>query len=279
MQNVYSCVDLMVPRLKSNTSSDLIFMLLQSYERIQDCMDCIVDLREYDVPYHVRFAIDNDIRSGLWYDVNVSSDGVTLERRHDLLQRAEVHVCAFDIETTKLPLKFPDAEYDLVMMISYMVDGQGYLIINRECVGEDIEDLEYTPKPEFEGQFKVTNVKNEEELIKLWFSHMREVKPGIYVTYNGDFFDWPFLENRAAHHGLRMNDELGFQCDKIQGECCAKFACHLDCFAWVKRDSYLPQGSHGLKAVTKAKLGYDPLEVNPEDMVRFAIEKPQVHNL
>ena len=30
------------------------------------------------------------------------------------------------------------------------------------------------------------------------------------------------------------------------------------------------------QAVTKAKLGYDPLEVNPEDMVRFAMEKPQV---
>jgi hypothetical protein len=29
----------------------------------------------------------------------------------------------------------------------------------------------------------------------------------------------------------------------------------------VKRDSYLPQGSHGLKAVTKAKLEYDPLEL------------------
>jgi len=28
-------------------------------------------------------------------------------------------------------------------------------------VGEDIEDLEYTPKPEYEGSFKVTNVKNE----------------------------------------------------------------------------------------------------------------------
>lgn len=57
-----------------------------------------------------------------------------LERRTDLLQRAEVHVCAFDIETTKLPLKFPDAEYDLIMMISYMIDGQGYLIINREVI-------------------------------------------------------------------------------------------------------------------------------------------------
>ena len=38
----------------------------------------------------------------------------------------------FDIETTKLHLKFPDAEYDSVMMIWLMVDGQGYLIINRE---------------------------------------------------------------------------------------------------------------------------------------------------
>ncbi|KAE8646908.1 DNA polymerase epsilon catalytic subunit A isoform X1 [Cucumis sativus] len=245
-------------------------------QKPQDFLECIIDLREYDVPYHVRFAIDHDLRCGQWYDVSVSSTGVTLEKRKDLLQRAEVHICAFDIETTKLPLKFPDAEYDMIMMISYMVDGNGYLIINRECVGEDIENLEYTPKPEFEGFFKVTNVKNELELLKLWFSHMREVKPGIYVTYNGDFFDWPFIETRAAYHGFKMSDEVGFQCDKNQGECRSKFACHLDCFAWVKRDSYLPQGSHGLKAVTKAKLGYDPLEVNPEDMVRFAMEKPQM---
>nr|CAD1820134.1 unnamed protein product [Ananas comosus var. bracteatus] len=239
---------------------------VKSRERPQDYFDCIVDLREYDVPYHVRFAIDNDIRCGKWYDVGVSSSGILLDERDDLLQRAEVHVCAFDIETTKLPLKFPDAEYDLIMMISYMIDGQGFLIINRECVGEDIEDLEYTPKPEYEGYFKVKNVKNEEELLKAWFSHMQEVKPGIYVTYNGDFFDWPFLEKRAAHHGIKMSEEIGFQHDSNQGECRAKFSCHLDCFAWVKRDSYLPQGSHGLKAVTKAKLGYNPLEVNPEDM-------------
>lgn len=33
-------------------------------------------------------------------------------------------VLAFDIETTKLPLKFPDAESDQIMMISYMIDGQ-----------------------------------------------------------------------------------------------------------------------------------------------------------
>lgn len=37
-------------------------------------------------------------------------------------------------------------------MISYMIDKQGYLIINREVVGGNIENFEYTPKPEFEGE-------------------------------------------------------------------------------------------------------------------------------
>jgi DNA polymerase epsilon subunit 1 len=48
----------------------------------------------------------------------------------------------------------------------------------------------------------------------------------------------------------------------------------MDCLYWVKRDAYLPQGSHGLKAVTKAKLGYDPVELDPEVMVPFAQTRP-----
>lgn len=46
----------------------------------------------------------------------------------------------------------------------------------------------------------------QKELLRQWFAHMREVKPGIYVTYNGDFFDWPFMETRAAYHGFKMSD-------------------------------------------------------------------------
>jgi hypothetical protein len=36
-----------------------------------------------------------------------------------------------------------------------------HFCVYLQCVGDDIEDLEYTPKPEFEGFFKVTNVQNE----------------------------------------------------------------------------------------------------------------------
>ena len=42
----------------------------------------------------------------------------------DRLKRAEPVVLAYDIETTKLPLKFPDAVIDQIMMISYMIEGQ-----------------------------------------------------------------------------------------------------------------------------------------------------------
>ena len=45
-------------------------------------------------------------------------------------------------------------------MISYMVDKQGYLIVNREVVSEDIGDFEYTPKPEFEGKRLRTQTLN-----------------------------------------------------------------------------------------------------------------------
>jgi DNA polymerase epsilon subunit 1 len=80
--------------------------------------------------------------------------------------------------------------------------------------------------------------------------------------------------------------ELGFRAKGQQGgpgagpsagggEVVARAPIHMDCLHWVNRDSYLPQGSRGLKAVTKAKLGYDPVEVAPEDMVRLAREQPQ----
>lgn len=46
------------------------------------------------------------------------------ELKSDIVTRADPKILAFDIETTKLPLKFPDAEIDSLMMISYMLDGK-----------------------------------------------------------------------------------------------------------------------------------------------------------
>jgi DNA polymerase epsilon subunit 1 len=93
--------------------------------------------------------------------VTASQGVITLSRIHDRVKRAEPVVMAYDIETCKAPLKFPDPAVDQIMMISYMIDGQGFLITNREIVSEDIDDFEYTPKPEYEGPFIVFNEPDE----------------------------------------------------------------------------------------------------------------------
>ena len=232
-------------------------------------------LREYDVPYHERWAIDSRVRCAKWYSVErVSTECTELTLQEDMVRWAEPRVCAFDIETTKLPLQFPNAEYDQVFMISYMLDTKGYLIINREVVSEDIKDFEYTPKPEFPAEFEIFNEANEEDCILRWVRHMQETQPMVYVTYNGDWFDWPFMFRRSEEYGISLEQEIGFAMNDAN-ECRSESAVHIDAFYWVKRDSYLPQGSQGLKAVTKAKLRYEPVEVDPEDMVIFADTDPQ----
>ncbi|KAF7306469.1 DNA polymerase epsilon catalytic subunit [Mycena indigotica] len=243
--------------------------------RDRDPRESIIDVREFDVPYYLRVAIDNDIRVGLWYAVTFTAGQPAFRHIAERVKRADPVVMAYDIETTKAPLKFPDQAIDQVMMISYMVDGQGYLITNRDIVSEDIDDFEYTPKEGYEGPFIVFNEKDEAATIRRFFSHIQEVKPTVMATFNGDFFDFPFLDARAKANGIDMFLETGFAKDledEYKSRCCV----HMDCFRWVKRDSYLPQGSQGLKAVTTAKLGYNPIELDPELMTPYAVEQPQV---
>lgn len=262
-----------------------------------DSSDFIVDIREYDVPYHVRVMIDlgkcqltfivslspwkcrltspkTDIRAGKWYWVEAKHGVTKLWPSEGRSLPAEPVVMAFDIETTKSPLKFPDAAVDQVMMISYMIDGQGFLITNREIISEDIGDFEYTPKPEYPGSFMIFNEPNERATLDRWFSHIKEARPTVIATYNGDFFDWPFMEARASINGIDMYQEIGWKKDSEDQFKC-NYSVHMDCFHWVNRDSYLPQGSRGLKAVTVAKLGYDPDELDPELMTPYASERPQ----
>ncbi len=41
-------------------------------------------------------------------------------------------------------------------------------------------------------------------MLNRFFEHIIETKPSVFVTYNGDNFDWPFIEARAKHNGIDM---------------------------------------------------------------------------
>eukprot|EP00746_Dinoflagellata_sp_MGD_P145157 gnl/MRDRNA2_/MRDRNA2_77802_c0_seq1.p1 gnl/MRDRNA2_/MRDRNA2_77802_c0~~gnl/MRDRNA2_/MRDRNA2_77802_c0_seq1.p1 ORF type:complete len:2564 (-),score=510.18 gnl/MRDRNA2_/MRDRNA2_77802_c0_seq1:8-7699(-) len=253
-------------------------------QKASGAVDQIEAMYEHDVVYVNRVCIDKEIRCGKWYQVDRNQLAVSMDDvwdtqskvvcKEEMLYKPGLRTFAWDIETTKEPLKFPDASRDQIMMISIMVDQIGFLITNRQIVGADLDDFEYTPKPQYEGVFEVFNEPDEPSLLRRFFKLMVQTSPHILVTFNGDFFDFPFVIARAKVYDMDTWEEGAFAKASGGDEHVGRWIVHMDCFNWVQRDSYLPCGSRGLKAVAKYKLKYDPVELDPEDMMPFAKERP-----
>ena len=175
---------------------------LKQRRKRDEVLDMLVDIREYDVPYITRVQIVLDIRAGCWYDVQLlpsyhptatmslqSPQSSTTYIAHSLLPRPDLlnppplKKLTFDIETTKQKLKFPNAAFDQVMMISCMVDERGVLIVNREFVGEDIVDFEYSPSDDMLGEFECHICPNEQSVLSTFFELIVSHKPLIFITY------------------------------------------------------------------------------------------------
>ena len=95
------------------------------------------------------------------------------------------------------------------MQISLCVDGDVVLINNRAIFTKDVEDFEYTPKPEYESHVHVYNEIDEGKTLQRFFDLVLLTKPFILSTFNGDFFDWPFIEARCLLNNISMEDQIG----------------------------------------------------------------------
>ena len=117
-----------------------------------------------------RVCIDLDIRIGFWYRISYKHNYVSkIVKQEKMLDRPDLKTLAFDIETTKLPLKFPDRETDHVMMISLMYEGLAVLITNRDIISKDIEPFDYAPRADVEARVEIFNEKNEKDTIYRFF--------------------------------------------------------------------------------------------------------------
>ncbi|SBT37586.1 DNA polymerase epsilon, catalytic subunit a, putative [Plasmodium ovale wallikeri] len=246
----------------------------------EEVMNEIVEIYEYDVKYTTRLCIDKNLRCGVWYRViRDESELYTESIYFEILNKkmlAPLNVLAWDIECYKDELKFPDKEKDEIILISYMYNAQGYLIVNRNVMSKNIREFLYKPNEEYSGAgtFKIFNEENEYYLLKRFLEHIKLLRIHIFVTYNGDFFDIPYLCRRCEINNLSVPREIGFIMNN-KLECSCNFILNIDAYKWVERDSYLPNGSRTLKSVCKIKLKYNPTEVDPEMMVSIAKNNPQ----
>ena len=59
-----------------------------------DVLECLVDMREYDVPYYVRVSIDAGVRVGCWYSVQMAADNVKITRLVNMVVKVRSACCS-----------------------------------------------------------------------------------------------------------------------------------------------------------------------------------------
>ena len=139
-----------------------------------------------------------EIRCAKWYKVYIEPGSIKLEVYDKIQLPPKLRTLAYDIETTKQPLCFPNAlAGDQVMCISYMIDGKGVLLVNRQIFSKNISDFEYSPLPQMKGEFHIFNCMNEKEMLILFINQIKTISPQVIVTYNGDSFDFKFIDERC----------------------------------------------------------------------------------
>ena len=113
----------------------------------------------------------------------------------------------------------------------------------------------------------------EVEMLAAVDAHLAGLTPGVLTTWNGAFFDLPFLADRAAHHGvalglrLTLDQRIPSRRDPLPGHRGAYRACwhghrHLDAYQLYRSDVGPTLGiSCSLKAIARL-VGLTPVEVD-----------------
>ena len=61
------------------------------------------DIPQYDVPYYLGVAMDNDILGGLWYTMSFAQGEPAFTQLTAPVKRADPVVMVFNVEMTKVP--------------------------------------------------------------------------------------------------------------------------------------------------------------------------------
>jgi len=196
--------------------------ILQSYFRCPGYAEREFLTFESNVPFVLRYMVDNEIVGGNWLEMK---DGSYLCRnesekvsrcqlevdivyeevishpptipKHSIL--APLRILSFDIECKGRRGFFPDHEKDPVIQIASYLTVQG----EKDARLKVVMVLD-TCLPIVGAQ--VMSFEKEEDLLLAWSSFVRESDPDIFTGYNIQNFDFPYLVGRA--HALKIGNKF-----------------------------------------------------------------------
>ena len=201
------------------------------------------DIREFDIPFTRRYLIDREVVPMREYSVV----GNKLGKEGKDISPEDLKVLSFDLETYN-PEQVPKPERDPIIAASF-ADSTGW---KRVLTWKEPKN-----KPAW-----VSVVKDEKELLEKIVETIQKRDPDILVTYNGDQFDFPYLQERARKYKIPLvlgltDDELRFARRGRFDAARIKGRCHLDLYHFVfnivRGSLSLPR--YTLEAVANAVLG------------------------
>ncbi|WP_423793087.1 DNA polymerase domain-containing protein [Methanocaldococcus indicus] len=207
----------------------------------------VKEIYEHDIPFAKRYLIDKDIVPMTYFDFGnnrvVSRDIPKLK------------MVAFDIEVYNEGYE-PKPKNDAIIMASFWDENGGKVITYKDF---DCEN--------------VVRVKDEKELIKRVIEELK--KYDLIFTYNGDYFDFPYLKERAKLYNIKL--ELGREGEeiKIKGQkAYIPGRIHVDLFPIAKR--VLKLTKYTLEDVVLNLFNIEKLKISHKDIGKFWKEKNSI---
>jgi DNA polymerase delta subunit 1 len=174
---------------------------------------------ESNLPYALRFMIDNEIVGMSWirvpkgkyrvreradkhcntqYEIDVEdfNDVHCIPCEGEYSKIAPLRILSFDIECSADKGKFPQAQTDPIIQIANIVKVHG----DNEPLVRNVFTLG-TCAPIVGSQ--VNSFRSEQELLQAWRDFLIEVDPDIITGFNIVNFDFPYIINRSI--ALHMN--------------------------------------------------------------------------
>ncbi|KAF9562591.1 ribonuclease H-like protein [Agrocybe pediades] len=191
----------------------------------KDLFTSVGDTFEADVPYFMRFMVDNQVNAMTWMriepgnyevipaeekvsrcqvEIKVNQDALLIcETVNNRLKFPPLRILSFDIETL-VPSdgSFPSGLRDSVIQIGNMVSiyGQETPIIRNVFTLDTCSPIEGA---------QVLSFDQEKDMLSAWQQFFLEVDPDVVIGYNVTQFDIPYLLTRANTLGLSQFPYLG----------------------------------------------------------------------
>lgn len=228
-------------------------------------LDSVKEVREHDIPFYRRYLIDK----GLFPMSEVQVEGNSLNSSFisendpyifevigdpQPLQSGlpELKVLSFDIEACN-PHGMPQESQDPIIMISISSNQGLRKVLSTKSSSFDFAEL----------------VEDEKELLEKFVEVIKSENPDLITGYNTDVFDFPYIRDRAARLGVKLDlgvdgSELKFMRRGFANSAVIKGRVHIDLYPSMRR--FLQLDRYTLERVYLEIFGEEKKDIDGEEI-------------